>query len=160
MQAISAARVLIKRPLHSRPTTARSAAETTRLRKGPMTEFIGVGTPLTDNGFRDILQSAGLEAAEIWSVLSVETSGCGYLRDRRPKILFERHVFSRLTDHRFDEDDPDISQRTAGGYGPSGANQFDRLNAAIQCDRSAALQSASWGLGQLMGENFRPAGFT
>jgi hypothetical protein len=124
-----------------------------------MTEFIGVGTPLTDNGFRDILQSAGLEAAEIWSVLSVETSGCGYLRDRRPKILFERHVFSRLTDHRFDEDDPDISQRTAGGYGPSGANQFDRLNAAIQCDRSAALQSASWGLGQIMGENFRPAGF-
>src|SRR5204863_9082982 len=33
---------------------------------------------------------------------SVETSGCGYLPDRRPKILFERHVFSRLTEHRYD----------------------------------------------------------
>jgi hypothetical protein len=124
-----------------------------------MTEFIGTGTPLTDKGFRGILQSADLQAPEIWSVLSVETSGCGYLRDRRPKVLFERHVFSRLTEHRFDEDDPDISQRTAGGYGPAGSHQFDRLNAAIQLDRSAALKSASWGLGQVMGENFRSAGF-
>ena len=92
-----------------------------------MTEFIGSGTPLTDKGFRDILQSADLKAPEIWCVLSVETSGCGYLRDRRPKILFERHVFSRLTERRFDEDDRDISQRTAGGYGPSGSHQFDVL---------------------------------
>jgi hypothetical protein len=125
-----------------------------------MTEFIGPGTPLTDKGFRDILQSADLAPPEIWSVLSVETSGCGYLRDRRPKVLFERHIFSRLTEHRFDEDDPDISQRTAGGYGPAGSHQFDRLNAAIQLDRFAALKSASWGLGQIMGENFGPAGFT
>jgi hypothetical protein len=125
-----------------------------------MTEFIGPGTPLTDNGLSDILQSAGLKPAEIWSVVSVETSGCGYLRDRRPKILFERHVFSRLTGHQFDDADPDISQRTAGGYGPSGSNQFDRLNAAIQLDRPAALKSASWGIGQIMGENFGPAGFT
>jgi hypothetical protein len=125
-----------------------------------MTEFIGSGTPLTDNGFRDILQAADLAPAEIWSVLSVETSGCGYLRDRRPKVLFERHIFSRLTEGRFDEDDPDISQRTAGGYGPAGSHQLDRLNAAIQLDRPAALKSASWGLGQIMGENFRPAGFT
>jgi hypothetical protein len=125
-----------------------------------MTEFIGPGTPLTDNGLSDILQSAGLKPAEIWSVVSVETSGCGYLRDRRPKILFERHVFSRLTGHQFDDADPDISQRTAGGYGPAGSNQFDRLNAAIQLDRPAALKSASWGIGQIMGENFGPAGFT
>ena len=125
-----------------------------------MAEFAGSGSPLTKNGLTDIASTAGVGLPELWSVLSVETSGCGYLPDRRPKILFERHVFSRLTNHRFDEDDPDISQRSAGGYGPSGAHQHDRLNAAIQLDRNAALQSASWGLGQIMGENFSASGFT
>jgi hypothetical protein len=41
-----------------------------------------------------------------------------------------------------------------GCYGPRGASQYDRLNRAILKDRTAALQSASWGLGQIMGMNF------
>jgi N-acetylmuramidase len=36
---------------------------------------------------------------------------------------------------------------------------WDRLNRAILKDRAAALQSASWGLGQIMGVNFVKAGF-
>jgi hypothetical protein len=124
-----------------------------------MIEFSGKGPPLTAGGIDGAASLAGVGLPELWSVVAVETSGCGYLPDRRPKILFERHVFSRLTDHRFDEDDPDISQRAAGGYGAPGAHQHDRLNAALQLDREAALMSASWGLGQIMGENFRAAGF-
>jgi hypothetical protein len=122
-------------------------------------DFAGQGTPLRRGTMEDILASSGLGFPELWAVLSVETSGCGYLTDRRPKILFERQVFSRLTDHRYDADDPDVSQPTAGGYGPSGAHQYDRLSAAMQLDPSAAFQSASWGLGQVMGESFRAAGF-
>jgi hypothetical protein len=124
-----------------------------------MVEFTGSGLPLTKAALDQIVADAAIGLPELWAVLSVETSGCGYLPDRRPKILFERHVFSRLTGHRFDEDDPDVSQRTAGGYGPAGTHQHDRLNAAMQLDRAAALQSASWGLGQVMGENFQSAGF-
>src|SRR6185295_6389105 len=160
MRGISVPRALIRPRLHTLPATDSATHGELHARGACMTEFIGSGTPLTANGLRDILQSAELAPAEIWSVLSVENSGCGYLRDRRPKVLFERHIFSRLTAGRFDEDDPDISQRTAGGYGPAGSHQFDRLNAAIQLDRPAALKSASWGLGQVMGENFQPAGFT
>ncbi len=55
-----------------------------------------------------MLTECGLVLPELWAVLSVETSGCGYLPDKRPKILFERRVFSRLTGHRFDADDPDM----------------------------------------------------
>jgi hypothetical protein len=66
---------------------------------------------------------------------------------------------SRLTNHRYDADDPDVSQPTAGGYGPGGAYQYGRLLAAIQLDRAAALQSASWGLGQIMAENHAASGF-
>src|SRR5262245_31194386 len=122
----------MKKKSRARPSAARRDSK-------PMTEFSGTGPPLTADGLTAIASEARLGLPELWAVLSVETSGCGYLPDRRPKILFERHVFSRLTNHRFDEDDPDISARTAGGYGLAGAHQHDRLNAAIQLDRQAAL---------------------
>jgi hypothetical protein len=114
---------------------------------------------LSSGGLDEVSHTASVSVPEIWSVVSVETIGCGFLPDRRPKILFERHIFHRLTSGRFDADDPDISQPTSGGYGAGGAHQYDRLAAAIQLDRNAALQSASWGIGQIMGENFRTAGF-
>jgi N-acetylmuramidase/Putative peptidoglycan binding domain len=122
-------------------------------------DFAGSGRPLSKEGLEYALNATQLDSAQVWAVLCVETSGCGFLPDRRPKILFERHVFSRLTSGQYDADDPDISAPTAGGYGPSGAHQYTRLAAAIPLDRKAALQSASWGLGQIMGENFEDAGF-
>ena len=124
-----------------------------------MPDFAGNGTPLSQGGFNAATAALRIGAAELWAVMSVETSGCGYLSDRRPKILFERRVFHRLTDGRFDTDDPDVSNPSPGGYGLSGSHQYDRLAAAIQLDRGAALQSASWGLGQVLGENFHTAGF-
>ncbi len=124
-----------------------------------MVEFAGPGLPLTQRGIDAATTALDVEPAALWAVLAVETSGCGFLADRRPKILFERHVFSRLTAHRYDADDPDVSQPTAGGYGPSGTYQYGRLMAAIQLDRAAALQSASWGLAQIMGENHDASGF-
>jgi hypothetical protein len=102
----------------------------------------------------------GVFAPEIWTVLAVETSGCGFLPDGRPQILFERHFFHRVTQGRFDRDHGDISNPTPGGYGPGGVHQYDRLAEAITLDRTAALRSASWGIGQIMGDNFVMAGFT
>lgn len=124
-----------------------------------MDEFTSKGPPISPEGFAAALGTVGAAAEALWAVLATETAGCGYLMDRRPKILFERHYFHRLTNGQFDAADPDISAPTAGGYGASGANQYVRLAAAIQFDRTAALQSASWGLGQIMGSNFKAAGF-
>lgn len=124
-----------------------------------MQNFVGPGTPLTSAGIGQFTTATATGDAELWSVLSVETSGCGYLADMRPKILFERHIFAALTQHRYDQTHPDISQPTAGGYGEGGANQYNRLAEALNLDETAALQSASWGLGQIMGENYKLAGY-
>jgi hypothetical protein len=124
-----------------------------------MANFAGRGQPLSQKGFDAAKDSIDVEDVALWAVLSVETSGCGFLPDRRPKILFERHVFHRLTNGRFDSVAPDISAPSSGGYGQSGAPQYLRLEAARQLDENAALQSASWGLGQIMGENHKAAGF-
>lgn len=120
-------------------------------------DFVGKSLALSRSGFSAVAQLLDVQAAEIWAVLAVETSGCGFLADRRPQILYERHYFHRLTGGRFD--DGDISDPKAGGYGPGGAHQYDRLARAIAKDRTVALQSTSWGLGQIMGENCAEAGF-
>ena len=122
-------------------------------------EFTGVGLPLTTEGLGHGCDKLGVKAAEIWAVLTVETLGCGYLPDRRPQILFERHIFHKETGGAFDVANPDISNSLPGGYGGRGAFQYTRLARAIQLNREAALRSASWGIGQMMGLNAVVAGF-
>ena len=121
--------------------------------------FVGRSLALSTTGFADTVLALSTKAAEVWSVLSVETSGSGFLADRRPKILFERHIFSRLTSGQFDASHPDISSPSPGGYGAGGSHQYDRLAEALPLNEDAALKSASWGLAQIMGENFASAGF-
>ncbi len=67
-------------------------------------------------------------------------------------------MFHRLTQGRHDRDHADISTAKAGGYA-GGAPEYARLDEALLLDRKAALKSASWGIGQIMGGNYRAAGF-
>lgn len=122
--------------------------------------FEGVAKPLSQQGIDAAVNHLGVAAPALWAVLTVETSGCGFLPDRRPKILFERHWFSRLTSRTFDAQAPDISNLSAGGYGAGGAFQYERLGKAIALDRTAALKSTSWGLGQVMGFNASKVGYS
>lgn len=121
--------------------------------------FRGSALPLDQEGMNKVLGVLRIGAAELWAVLNVETRGCGFLPDRRPLILFERHIFSRETNHVYDSSYGDISHPRAGGYGAGGAAQYTRLLQAIALDRRAALRSASWGIGQLMGFNAEIAGY-
>jgi N-acetylmuramidase len=105
-----------------------------------MPDFTGAANPLTSAGVTGFSNLTGAGATEMWCVLSVETSGCGFLPDKRPQILFERHKFHALTGGRFDLSHPDISQPTARGYGLGGANQYNRLAEAISLERQAALK--------------------
>jgi len=111
--------------------------------------YQGTGAPITGKALQTTQQRIGCDPATLWALLTVETRGFGYLTDRRPKILFERHIFHRLTDGRYDAY-ADLSARQPGGY-IGGAAEYGRLQRAIALDRDAALSSASWGLGQIMG---------
>lgn len=120
--------------------------------------FQSQGRPLSDAGMNNTCSVLGVSQSEVWAVLSVETKGFGFLQDRRPQILFERHIFHEESGGKFDGRAPDISSTKAGGY-IGGSAEYDRLNRAIELDKQAALKSASWGIGQLMGSNFEPTGF-
>jgi len=121
--------------------------------------FEGSGKPLSEAELVRVAADIGVGLPALWAVMTVETRGCGFLPDRRPLVLFERHVFHKRTDGRFDTVAPDLSDPTAGGYGADGAFQHERLARAIALDRKAALESTSWGLGQVMGYNAASVGF-
>ncbi|WP_293220022.1 N-acetylmuramidase domain-containing protein [Ottowia sp.] len=131
-------------------------------------DFSGLGRPLADADMAQALAILGLDAGAdmpaLWSVLTVESRGFGFLADRRPKLLFERHIFFKQTDGRFAATAPDLCAKTGGGYVGGGA-EYDRLARALALCRVAglgdepALRSASWGLGQVMGFNADAAGF-
>lgn len=132
--------------------------------------FIGKHQPLTAAGLGaalDHMDMQASEAAAIWAIVDVETSGitqgCGFRVDGRPQILYERHILRRETKGRFDLVAPHLSG-PAGGYGGL-ATQYTKLEEALALcisaglGREPALRAASWGLGQIMGFNAGLAGF-
>lgn len=114
---------------------------------------------LTDADYAAGAAKLGVDEASIRAIAEVESLRAGFQDDGQPTILFERHVFSRLTKHKFDATHPDISypKFIPGTYGPA-STQHSRLQRAVALDRDAALQSASWGAFQVMGFNYRRAG--
>lgn len=132
--------------------------------------FYGTGQPLTRKGLAKALAILGLgpnDAAYIWTVVEVETAGVtqgfGFRLDRRPQILFERHIFRKYTNGRFDAEAPDISG-PGGSYGLL-SEQYSKMEKALALCAKAklgaepALKSASWGMGQVMGFNCAVGGY-
>lgn len=78
--------------------------------------FLGKAAPLTQQGFNEVLKQIGGDAPSLWALLTVETCGFGFFPDRRPKILFERHIFHKRTKGRHSAAHPDISSSASGGY--------------------------------------------
>lgn len=120
-------------------------------------EFSGPAKAFDDQAIEKAATKIGCAVAAVRAVIDVESRG-GFLPDGRPKILFERHYFCRLTGGKHDRTHTDISSRKWGGY-KGGAAEYDRLHRAIKLDRDAALRSASWGAFQIMGDNYKICGF-
>ena len=116
---------------------------------------------LTDDDYKRAAATLGCEVAAIKAVANVETAGNPFDSQGRPLILYERHIFSKLTRHIYDETHPDISSRKHYEHGTYGnlATQYSRLEVAYKLDTDAALMATSWGAFQILGENYRDAGF-
>lgn len=117
----------------------------------------------------DFQRAAGVLAvpvAAVKAVCQVEAPNGGFDSRDQPRILFEGHVFHRLTGGIYDQKYPTISYPTwtrkfyARGATDDERNrgEHDRLDGAVKLRRAAALMSASWGKFQIMGENYALAG--
>lgn len=110
---------------------------------------------LTPEGIARNAALIGCNIPAMKAVIAVEAAGAGFLADGRPKILFERHVFHRMTAGAHDASVPLVSSSTYGGYNE---DSYRKLYIATQLDADAAVQSCSWGIGQIMGFNWKLTG--
>jgi N-acetylmuramidase len=121
-------------------------------------------TTLSDADFARAAKELNVEEAAIRAVAEVEAAGQGFIADGRPAILYEAHVFHRLTKgaHTAAKDRKGVLLSTGKWdrslYGATGGNQHDRLQDAAKLDATAAHKACSWGTFQIMGENYKAAG--
>jgi hypothetical protein len=126
-------------------------------------DFVGTGRRLTSAELLAAANKLGVDVATIRAVLEVETAGAGFDPKKRLKLLFEPHIFYQQLGpgpKREEAVKQGLAYAKAGTrpYPPL-SKRYDQISAAIAIDESAALNSASWGLPQIMGFNHEAAGF-
>lgn len=115
---------------------------------------------LTIEEKKNLAKIFDIDFGTVSAVLEVESNGVGFLQDGRVRILFEAHHFSRLTGGKYNLTHPHISsEKWNKALYKSPTGEWIRLNEAMTLDKKAALQSASYGLGQIMGFNYSLAGY-
>lgn len=109
---------------------------------------------VTDADIAHIAKRLGCSTKQLKAVAKVESGGAAFDKQGRPKILFERHLFHRLTGGKWSPSS--FSQNAGGGYGePS----WDKLTLAACKDADAAFSAASWGKFQVLGMHWKHLGY-
>ena len=122
--------------------------------------FRGAAKKLDDIDLPKLGKQIGVGEDELHAILDVETSGGGFDASGRPKLLFEPHYFYRLL--KGEQRDRAVAQGLAypkWGMAKYPKESYTRLTAAMAINEDAALQSASWGLGQIMGAHYKMLGY-
>jgi N-acetylmuramidase/Peptidase_C39 like family len=112
------------------------------------------GATITEADIKAAADLIGVEPRAMKTVMMVEASGGGFLPSGKPKILFEALYFHEFTGGKYDQSHPNISTpRWDPDQYKGGEAEWGRMEEAMKLDRSFAIQSASYGLGQVMGSH-------
>ena len=122
-----------------------------------------VSKTLTEADFIEVADDLGIELAAMKAVAEVEAGGSGFKGDK-PKILFEGHIFWRqLKKHGIDPtphvagNENVLHRKWTRDYYRE--DQYARLEKAKMVNENAALESASWGMFQIMGFHWESLGY-
>lgn len=123
---------------------------------------------ISENQYKKSAEKIGCEVAAVKAVAAVESNGSGFQSDGTPTILFEPHIFWKqlkakgINPEELLKKDPSLSDILYPVWGskPYGkySAQANRLERAVKINREAALMSASYGLFQIMGFNWKLCG--
>ena len=113
---------------------------------------------LTEQDFQRAAKKLRCEVPAIKAVAEVESRGKGFYASGFPVVLFERHIFRKYTQGRYNKTHPHLSG-PAGNYGAAGQNQINKFNEAFKLNPIAAMKSCSWGKFQIMGFNYEICGY-
>ena len=123
--------------------------------------YRGAAKRMTDQAIARVAHMLGCDEDAIHAVLDVEARGSGFDDTGRPAMLFEPHVFYR----NLSGAQRDRAVRAGLAYskwrkGNYPKDSYPRLAAAVAINQESAYRAASWGLSQILGENFDEAGFS
>jgi len=113
---------------------------------------------LTEQDFQRAAKKLRCEVPAIKAVAEVESRGKGFYASGFPVILFERHIFRKYTQGRYNSSHPHLSG-PAGNYGAAGQHQINKFNEAFGLNPTAAMKACSWGKFQIMGFNHEVCGY-
>lgn len=102
----------------------------------------------------------GVTTKHIRMVIAVESGGAGFDAEGRPAILFEPHIFHRRTNGRYSPADYSYAKWRERPYPKSRDARWQQMADAAEHDEQAALESASWGLFQIMGFHWQALGYS
>lgn len=126
--------------------------------------FTGTGTKLAATDFSRAAKTIGCETAVVQAVVSVEAAGSGFDAKNRLKILPEPHYFHKLLSgaKRAEAVKLGLAYPKWGEqpYDKSQDLRYQRLARMVAIDLEVALDSCSWGLGQIMGANAEVCGYS
>lgn len=121
--------------------------------------YKGKAKRIEDVDLPRIGQSIGVSEDVLHALIEVETRGTGFDKQGRVLILFEPHVFYRNLKGAKRQQAVDAGLAYPKWRRNYPKDSYPRLIEAIAIDETAALKSASWGLGQILGENYKDAGY-
>ena len=154
-------------PEQTQPEDESSAAQeeaTAPPESTPTTPAEPVSKALTEADYIAVADELGVELAAMKAVAEVEASGGGFDKEGRPKILFEGHIFWRRLKAQGIDPAPLVpgnenvlhSKWTRQYYRE---DQYERLEKARTINEDAALEAASWGMFQVLGQNWEQLGY-
>ena len=97
----------------------------------------------------------GCTPKQLRAMATVESGRSGFDDEGRPKILFERHLFDRLTGGKHSV--CSWSNPKGGGYSES---SWDKLKQAASADAAAAFMATSWGKFQVLGLHYEALSYS
>lgn len=123
----------------------------------------GEARRLVASDFVEAARQLDCETAAVRAVAEVESGGrTGFDANRRPKILFEIHLFRNNTNRRYDRSHPHLSAPYSSPLRRQSyrKDQWVVIREAFALDPEAAVKSASWGMFQVLGSNAISCGWS
>ena len=129
-----------------------------------------MGQKLTDEEIHEIAKQFGLKYAHVKAIFTVEAGGkSGFLAEdpKIPVTLEEGHIFYKYLKQKGKDVEQIAKQypticypKWTKAHYKRGLEEYNRYLLAKSVNEECAMLATSWGMGQLMGFNYKAAGYS
>lgn len=167
MAAEAAVSRTVQEPSAADDAAATDGKDAREIKESPLPDGEPRYTALTEEDYREVADSLGVEVAAIKAVVDIEAGKAhkGFWTDGKPLINFDLAMFRRsarrngINLSRYTKSHAVVFARpNARKYGSQQAGQQARLDAARTIDNRSAIEGTFWGMFQIGGSSWKQCG--